>query len=438
MLYQGVTSIIGGNSGTSLAPIYSEDMMRSMRKWTDVGGININWHTMKEFLSVIEKHRLSVNFGSFVGYGTLRRGITGDQSRTITAPEAKSLQKHIKNSFKEGALGVSTGMIYSHEKDISTEELLTVVQVSAKHDKLFAAHLRNESDEVIASVREIIDIYHKTHARIHIPHLKVMIKKNWSYMSAAVDMLEDTPISFDIYPYTTSSMVLYVFLPEWVSQGGRRMMLERLRNGKLRAQVEEELNAGPDLSRAIVAETLRSHYFCGKTFGEIGKKNNKSIGEVIIDVLLASDGQVMIFFDSISEENIERGLRSKNACISSNGVGYSIMKRNENIEHPRSFGAFPRAYGMYVHDKHQLRVEEMVYKSTGKVAEALNISKRGMIKTGCHADIVIFDRETFRDRAHAWQAYQYASGVHWLLVNGQVAIKYGKYTGVRAGTIIRN
>lgn len=437
MLFQGVTTIIGGNSGTSLAPIYNDEMMRSMRKWTDVSGININWHTMREFFDVIEKFRLSVNFGSFVGYGTLRRGITGDQSRTVTTPEITSLHTHINNSLKDGALGVSTGMIYSHERDITTDELTGVAQLCAKNNKLFVAHLRNESDGIISSAQEIVEIGKKASVRTHIPHLKAMVKNNWSHMPTVIEMLEGAKCSFDIYPYTTSAMVLYTFLPMWASQGGRRMMLERLRNPRLRELVVSELDSGPDLSRAIVAETMRSHYFCGRSFGEIAKKHDKSIGETVIDVLLASDGQVVIFFDSISEENIERGLRSDFSCISSSGSGFSIDKRRENMEHPRSFGAFPRAYALYVHDKKIMTVEEMIHKSTGKVADILGIVDRGVIKAGNHADIVIFDRETFYDRPFVNNAYQYASGVHWLLINGQVAIKYGKYTGVRAGTIIR-
>ena len=438
MLYQGVTTIIGGNSGTSLAPIYSDDMLHAMRKWIDVGGININWHTMKDFLKVMESHRLSVNYGTFVGYGTLRRGITGDRSRVITDKERASLKEHMQKSLKDGALGVSTGLIYSHEKDVTTDELADIATITKKQNKLFVAHLRNESDELLRSVQEVVDVYEQTHARIHISHLKAMIKENWSHMKRAIEMIEKTPIGFDIYPYTTSATVLYLFLPEWVSEGGRRMMIERLRNPKLRAQVVEELNNGPDLAQAVVAETQQSHFFCGKTFGDIAKKHHMSVGDAIIDVLLASDGQVVIFFDSISEENIERGLRSRNACISSNGVGYTITKRNENIEHPRSFGAFPRAYAMYVQEKKIFGVEEMIYKSTGRVAAELGISDRGVIKQGNVADIVIFDRQTFCDRSFPHNAYQYATGVHWLLIGGQVTIKYGKYTGVRAGTIIRN
>ncbi len=437
MLHQGVTTIIGGNSGSSLAPIYSDDMFKSMRKWANVTHVNVNWHTMKEFLDVVENYRLSVNFGSFVGYGTLRRGLTGDESRELTEKEQQSIQKHLADALHNGALGVSTGMVYSHEKNITKEELYTIGRIVAKENRLFVAHLRDEGEEMLDSLTEVIDIHEQTKARVHVSHLKAMMKENWTLMKKAIEAIENTEILFDIYPYTFSETVLYTFLPDWVAEGGRQMMIERLRNTKLRTQVVHEMEKGPDLSHAIVAHTHRSQYFCGKTLGDIAHTQETTVNDAIIDVLLASEGQVMIFFDSVSMENIMRGIMSKNAVISSNGIGYTIQKRNEQLVHPRSFGAFPHIFAHHVRDKKELSVEEMVYKSSGKVAQELHITDRGILEEGRAADIVIFDPEIFTDHATPERPYQYATGVKWLIVNGQVAIKYGTYTGIRSGTVIR-
>ncbi len=154
-------------------------------------------------------------------------------------------------------------------------------------------------------------------------------------------------------------------------------------------------------------------------------------------MLLASNGQVNIFLESISKENIVRGLKSKNSVVSSNGVGYTIQKRNECMEHPRSFGAFARIFDKYVKQEKILSIEEAIYKATGKVADELLLKKRGVLKEGNIADIVIFDEEKFQDESTVEQPYRYANGVDSLIVNGQVALKYNKYTGLRSGQIIK-
>jgi len=437
MLYQGVTTIIGGNSGSSLAPIYSEEMLNSMRKWVSIDGVNIDWQTMEDFLSIIQKHKIAVNFGTFVGYGTLRRGLVGDEDRDLDKTEEISIKKHIVESLDGGALGVSTGMIYSHERNIKTDELIRVAKIVAKKDKLYVAHLRDEGAKLLESVEEVLQIQKESGARVHISHLKAMNKEHWSDMQKVIDKIEKTDISFDIYPYTFSTTVLYTLLPNWVSDGGRRMLLERLRNKNLRKRLIEEMEAGIDLSRATISHTMRSDYFCGKTFAQIAKTQDKSVSESVVDVLLASDGQVNVFLESVSVENITRGLKSTNSVVSSNGVGYTIQKRNECIEHPRSFGTFARIFDKYVYQDEVLSVEDAVYKSTGKVAKELLLDNIGVLKENNVADIVIFDEKDFRDYATADRPYQYAKGVKNLIISGQVVVKYGKYTGLRSGRIVK-
>jgi len=437
MLHQGITTIIGGNSGSSLAPMYSNDMLKSMRKWVDMNGINVNWQTMDDFLSIVQQHKISVNFGTFVGYGTLRRGLMGDEDRDLNKNEKISITKHLEESLGQGALGVSTGMIYSHERNIKTDELINIAKIVAKKNKLYVAHLRDEGAKLMESVDEILQIQMETGVRIHISHLKATQKKHWSDMQKVIDKIEKTNVTFDIYPYTFSTTVLYTLLPGWISDGGRRMLLERLRNKDLRERLVEEMDNGIDLSRATVAHTMRSDYFCAKTFAQIARAQDTSVSNAVIDVLLASEGQVNVFLESMSKENITRGLKSKNAVISSNGIGYTIQKRNECMEHPRSFGAFARIFDKYVRQEKVLSVEEAVHKSTGKVAMELSLEDRGILKEKNIADIVVFDESEFQDKSMLDQPYRYASGVKSLIVNGQVALKYGKYTGLRSGQIVK-
>jgi N-acyl-D-amino-acid deacylase len=437
LLYQGITTIVGGNSGTSLAPIYNEDMLKSVQKWTDLDGINIDWQSMDDFLKVIDKRKLSVNFATFVGYGTLRRGLVGDNDRELTSKEKKSIIKHVTESFKYGALGISTGLIYSHERNIKTEELIEVANIVAKNDKIYVAHLRDEGEKLLQSIDEVIHIQKESGAKVHVSHLKATYKQNWRDMIVAIEKLEKANIVFDMYPYTFSTIVLYTLLPDWISDGGRRMMLERLRNKDLRNRITIEMEDGIDLSKVVIAHTMYSDYFCGKTFGDIAKAQEKRVSDVVIDVLLASDGQVNVFLDSVSKENIVRGLQSKNSIISSNGVGHTIQNRNNCMEHPRSFGAFAKIFDQYVNKNNILSVEDAVHKATGKVAKELGIGKRGFLKKNFNADIVVFDLETFKDNSSLKRPYEYATGVKNLIINGQTAIKYGKYTGVQPGDVIK-
>ncbi len=437
LLHQGITTIIGGNSGSSLAPIYNEDMLNSMRKWVDVGGVNINWQTVSDFFSVVGEHKLSVNFGTFVGYGTLRRGIVGDMDRELTRDEKKSIEIHITESLKQGALGVSTGLIYSHERNIKIDELIDVAKIVAKNKKLYVAHLRDEGEGLLKSIDEILDIQKESGVQIHISHLKATSKKHWSDMKDVISKLEKRNITFDVYPYTFSTTVLYTLLPDWVSDGGRRMLLERLRNKDLRKRIVSDMDSGIDLSRATVAHTMRSDYFCGKAFAQIARVQNTSVNDAVIDVLLASEGQVNVFLESVSKENIVRCLKSKNSVISSNGVGYTIQKRNNCMEHPRSFGAFAKIFSQSVGRDDVISLEDAVHKSTGKVAKELGIDNRGIIKTGMLADIVIFEEKNFKDNSTVEQPYKYATGVKNLIINGQVVVKYGKYIGIRSGLIIK-
>ncbi|MEN8252096.1 MAG: amidohydrolase family protein [Patescibacteria group bacterium] len=438
LLHQGITTIIGGNSGASLAPIYNEEMFKNMRKWSDVSSFNVNWQSMEDFLETIEKQKLSVNFGTFVGYGTLRRGLVGDEERKLDEEEKISMEKHLTESFNQGALGVSTGLIYSHERGIETEELIEVAKITAKNDKLYVAHLRDEGEDLLSSIEEVIRIKKETGVKMHVSHLKAESKEHWSDMVEAIEKLEKAGIIFDVYPYTFSTTVLYTLLPDWVSDGGRRMMLERLKNKTLRKQVIDEMESkGRDLSKAVVAYTMNSGYFSGKSFAEIAKLQEKSVNDAVINVLLASEGQVNIFLDSMSKENIVRGLKSDNSVVSSNGVGFTIEKRNEQMEHPRSFGAFARVFCQHVVGSETLSVETAVHKSSGKVAQELNIEERGFLKKGFIADIVIFDLENFKDHSDMERPFQYSTGVESLVVNGQVVLKYGKYIGVRSGGIIK-
>lgn len=227
LIYQGVTTIVGGNCGSSLAPLTDHDIIKSIQKWADIRTVNLNWLSVTEFFDEVQRNNLSLNFSSLVGHSTLRRGLIRDEVRSLTDNELKDMKKMLKNAMKEGALGLSTGLVYTHAKLAKTEELVELAKVVAKYNGVYTTHIRGESSNLIESIEEAIDVAKQSGVKLHISHLKAVGKENWHLMQDAIGMIETAKsngmnISFDVYPYTVTGSVLYILLPEWVAKGGKK------------------------------------------------------------------------------------------------------------------------------------------------------------------------------------------------------------------------
>lgn len=443
LIYQGITTIIGGNCGSSLAPLDNSEMIKSIRKWLDVTKININWVTMKEFFKEVDRIKLSVNFGTLVGHSTVRRGIIGDSTRDLEEIELRELKKIIEKSLKDGALGLSAGLVYSHAKLASKKELRELANLVFSRGKIYTAHIREESVSILKSIDEVIEIAKKTNVKLQISHLKIMGEKNWPFADkvlAKIDKAreEGVNIGFDVYPYTATGSVLYTFLPDWVSKGGRKMMISRLKDADIRKKIINEMKADSiDYKKIIVSVHSFNKTVMRKTVADISKAQSKGIEETIIDLLISTNGRITTITKILSEENLNKFIKHPLSIISSNGSGYGISHKNSgDLVHPRDFGSFPKILSCYVKKKGLLEWEEAINKMTGKPAERFNIKKRGLIKKGNFADIAVIDPEMIEDKATIDKPYQYATGIDYVLVNGKVAIEKGEYTEMRNGEII--
>jgi N-acyl-D-amino-acid deacylase len=399
---------------------------------------------MEEFLSEVEKKRLSVNYATMVGHGTLRRGLVGDEVRDISPAEMDAMKKMLTRALKEGAFGVSTGLVYTHAKLASSREIAELAEIVKKYDGVYATHIRGESHELIRAVEEAIRIAQETGVKMQISHLKVMGKKNWPLMEEALDLIETArtngvDVNFDVYPYTATGSVLYVLLPDWVSEGGRNMMLARLRDSDVRKQVIKEMrHSDYDYSKITVSISSLDKTLNRKRIADIARAQEKSVEDVVIDILIASDGRVITMMDVLSEKNVDKAVQNPFSIIASNGSGYAIDHRGTGeVVHPRNFGSFPRVLATYVRDRGVIGWEEAIYKMSGHPAEKFGLSGRGSIKKGNCADIVVFDPKRIRDNATAENPYQYASGIEWVLVNGVPTIEKGAMNGARAGEVLR-
>lgn len=444
LIYQGITTIIGGNCGSSLAPLVNHDIIKSIQKWANIQNININWLRMSEFLREIERLRLAVNFGTLVGHSTLRRGLIRDEVRSLKDSEIKVMKKMLKDALKEGALGLSTGLVYTHAKLASEKEIAEIADTVAEYDGVYTTHIRGESEELLLSVEEAIRTAQKSKVKLEISHLKAMGEKNWPLLDEAINLIETArssgvDVNFDVYPYTMTGSVLYILLPDWVAEGGKKMMLRRLKNPETRAKVIAEMRRqSVDYSKITISISPLNKKLVRKNIAEIARAQGVSIEEAIIDILVASDGRVIAMMDVLSEDNMLTAIQNPFSIISSNGAGYDVeSKETGDLVHPRNFGSFPRVLAHYVRQKQLLSWEEAIRKMSGAPAEKMGLNDRGSLQKKKRADVLVFDPKNVEDLATPENPYQYAKGMDWVIVNGQIAVEEGQYNGGRFGEVIR-
>lgn len=445
MLRQGITTILGGNCGSSLAPLVIADTLKSIQKWADITEINLNWLTFKEFLEELEKIKIGVNFASLVGHSTLRRGILGDDFRLLKPRELKIIKGLLESALNQGAFGLSTGLAYSHAKIASSKEIIELAKIVKKYNGIYASHIRGEAEELLPAVEETIEIGKKSGVSIEISHLKAMGRKFWPNMAKAIELIEKAQkkinINFDVYPYAITGSVLYILLPDWVAEGGRNMLLKRLKDPSIKAKVIKEMQEKKDYEydKITVAISPIDKTFIGKKITEIAQAQDISTEEAIINMLVASEGRIITFLDTLSKDNVEMSLSHALSFIASDGSGYDIgyYQKKKELVHPRCFGAFPRFLGKYVRDKEILPWEEAIYKITNGPAQKLGLDKRGLVKKGYWADLVLFNPKKIIDKASFENPFQYPEGIEYVFVNGKIAIEKGMYTGERAGQVLR-
>lgn len=445
LLFQGVTTIIGGNSGSSLAPLVNSENIRAIQKWTDVEKINFNWLSMGDFLREMEKRTLAVNFATLIGHGTMRRGVMKDKTRTITPDEIALMNTLIREGMNDGAIGLSTGLIYTHARNARSRELSTLVKTVVKAGGVYATYVRDEGEDLVKAVEEAILVAKNANAPLHISHLKAVGKRNWHLMDEALEKIEtaslgDMKISFDVYPYTATGSVLYTLLPEWVTSEGRQMMLKKLKDPGVRSTVLRDMRANDvDYSEILLSSSHLSKMMTRYRVSDVAHLQGTSSEEAVLNFLTASNGQAIVSFEALSEENVTKAIQHPFSIISSNGVGYSLdHKTTGELVHPRNFGTFPKVFAEYVKKQKVLSWEEAVYKMTGKPALQFQIEKRGLLKEGYFADITLFDPEEISDRATMEDPYQYSVGITTVIVNGHLAIDDGKVSSKGYfGSVIR-
>ncbi len=444
LIYQGITTIIGGNCGSSLAPLVNEKSIQSIQKWVNIDKLSFNWQKVSEFLEFVKNKNLSVNFGTLVGYGTLRRGLIQDQTDTLGSKEREIVESLLVNSMKEGSFGLSAGLVYVHTRLATYQELVEMAQIVKKFDGVFVLHLRNEGERIVESVQEVIDIAKESGAKVHISHLKVTGKKNWPLMQEVLERLkrarsEELFITFDVYPYTSTGTVLHTLLPDWVTEGGKHMMLGRIKDPAIRPKIIADMKkSGVDFSKIKISISPIIKSLAKRDVAESAADQGRGVEEVILDILVASGGHVVVSMDVLSDENIEKAIANPFSIISSNSAGYNPGHgRTGEFVHPRSFGTFPRVLSEYVLKRQIINWEEAIRKMTSFPAERFGIEKRGKIKEKYFADITVIDRDQIQDLATVENPYKYSKGIKFVLVNGKITLENEVYLGLKNGSVLK-
>lgn len=445
LITQGITTILGGNCGFSLAPLVRDEVIEGLQKWVDTSLININWQTFDEFLAEVETRLIAVNFCSLVGLGTLHRGIFGNKTRTFNETEFKELVYLLDRSMKEGAFGLSTSLGRAHESNTSDTELKELFKVVKNYDGITKHHLKDEGENIIASIAKIVEIAKEAGVKTQLSHFKVLGRKSWPKIDQALSMIEHyrqeegLKIYLDFYPYTKTGSNLYLLLPAWLlAEGNGKKILSRLKEPETKKNVInylQELTLHYD--NIIIASTLRDRTSVGKTLQELSQKTGISPEEVIINLLEINELKVSIFNEVINQDHLSLLAKKEYSVFATDGVGISPNNISVDLPHPRSFGAFPRCIKLFVREKKILDLEEAVYKLTGRVAENLGLEDRGIIEVGKKADLVVFNLDKIEDKSTYQNPAQFSQGINYVIINGKIALKEGKLTAVRAGKVLR-
>jgi N-acyl-D-amino-acid deacylase len=444
-IHQGVTTEVVGNCGSSAAPMnkavkaYREKYSRNA-----VGDdFQFDWQTMADYLARLDRQGVAVNVAPHVGHGTIRHNVMGYEAREPTDSELGKMRRLVDAAMRDGAWGISSGLIYPPSVYAKTDELVELAKVSAKHGGLYASHIRGEGETLLDAVREAVEIGERSGAPVQIAHFKASGKEFWGRTKESHRLVEEArargvDVTFDQYPYIASSTGLSSVLPHWAHEGGAEKMMERLRDPEIRKRLESERRSDRDWSEIMVVYVKNNPKYIGKRITEIAEMEGKKPADAAYDLLLAEDTQVQTVMFGLGEDDVRYVMRSPYMMVGSDGSAVSpkgILGRGQ--PHPRYYGTFPRVLGHYARDEGIITLQEAVRKMTSAPAQKMGFKDRGLLREGYKADITVFDPSKVKDEATFTDPHRFASGIPYVLVNGTVVISKGKQTSALPGKTLR-
>lgn len=446
---QGVTTEINGNCGLSAVPLLSVAMEQREGDLKELG-IKERWTTYRDYFPILERNGLGLNFATLVGHGNLRASVIGYDDRKPSNEEMYGMKGLLEEAIKDGACGISTGLCYPPGVYSSTDELIELSKVVASYRGIYTSHLRSEGDRLLEAVEEAIGIGKEAGIPVQISHLKTSGEKNWGKIDAIFSLIEGArdkgvDITCDRYPYTASSTDLDAILPSWTYEGGNEKELEKLKSSKFKEKIRREILKGhpeKDYWESVNVSSVSSQknrWMEGKNLSSISREINKEPVDTLFHILIEERLRVSAIYFSMNEENLRRILKKPYTMIGTDSSARSeagITAKGK--PHPRGFGTFPRVLGRYVREEGILSLEDAIYKMTYFPAKRYGLKRRGLIREGNYADIVIFDQERINDKSTFNDPFIYSDGIGYVLVNGVPVVEGGNLKDSLHGRVLRN
>ena len=451
---QGITSEITGEGG-SIAPV-NDRMIADRKASYDHFGVAHDWRTLAEYFARLERSKVALNVGSFVGSGGIRDYVIGKENRPATAAELDEMRALVAQAMEEGALGVSSSLQYVPNRFASTDELVELAKVAAAHGGIYITHQRSEGNNIFDSVDEVLAIAERANIPAEIWHLKTAYKANWGKMPEVLRRIEAARarglrVTANIYPYNRASNGLDACLPLWAREGGTDAMLARLKDPAQRDRIKKDMDdpnapyenqwygsggpAGVMLSSVLNPE-LRKYE--GMTLADIGRAMGRDPRDAAMDLVIADRAESSVIISIMHEDDVRTAMRHPLVSFDTDsGAQAEDGRLSESKSHPRAWGTFPRILGRYVRDEKLLTLEEAVRKMTSQAAIRVGITDRGILRPGMFADVTIFDPATIRDESTFEDPRHYSTGVRHVLVNGRPVVADGRITDERPGRPIK-
>jgi N-acyl-D-amino-acid deacylase len=452
-LSQGVTLEVMGEF--SMGPLNPEMKRLLVERQTDIK-YPVTWTTLGEYLETVEHRGIGPNVAAFVGAPTVRTYVLGERDVDPTPKQLEDMKVLVHRAMQDGALGVTTMLIYAPASFAKTPELIALAQESARCGGIYTAHMRSEGDRIEAAVQETIDIAKASGAPAEIYHLKLAGKDNWGKLDKVVNMVDaaraaGVRISANMYTYTAGATGLDAAMPLWVQDGGLEAWIARLRDPAVRAKVIAEMRVlhpptwenlyGAAGAQGVLLLSLKSPKLkplTGKTLAEVAKMRGVSPEDAAIDLVIEDGSRVGVAYFLMSEDNVRRQVALPWVSFGSDEQGDAP----EGVfllsaAHPRAYGNFARVFAQYVRKDHVLSIEDAVRKLSALPADNLSLKDRGRLQSGYFADVVVFDPNTIQDHATYERPHQLSTGVSYVVVNGKLALEDGKPTGVSSGRVVR-
>lgn len=452
---QGITTEITGEGG-SIAPV-NQRLIDEAKPFTQHFKLTIDWRSLDEYFNRLEKQGSGVNLGTFVGATQVRAVVIGDDDRAPTAEELKQMQEMVNDAMDDGALGLSTSLIYPPAFFAKTEELIALAKVAAKKGGIYATHMRNEGDREMEAIDEALRIGKEANIPVEIFHLKVAGQRNWGRMRDVIAKIEQAraeglDVTADQYPYIAGATSLGASIPPKYHDGGTEKFIARLKDPAQRAAMKADLEntgdtpweklwvgaGGADgvLILSVLDQSLKPYE--GKTVAQAAKMQNKDVFDTLFDLLIADHDNIGAAYFMIGEEDLRTALRQPFVGVGTDHSAVNLTgPLSEGKAHPRGYGSFPRILGKYVREEKLLRLEDAIRKMTSLAAQRVHFENRGLLRPDFYADVTIFDPQTITDVATFEDPNRASKGVEYVIVNGVLELEEGKLTEKVGGRPLR-